>query len=174
MRPRVPLTRPKVPQEAWTWRFPVIAPSNGRTRAQRPGGGKFRSTIERTCRRRRLAASDLQAPQASGFTCSACSAKTRSEDRQRQPCRENRVCEPCEQPGRRRQTAAQGLAPVVSKSLRMDEKSLKDELRTALSPRRMRQPRNLLRTGPAMEAEEQKKSARERRPRLVARVFRRR
>jgi hypothetical protein len=73
-----------------------------------------------------------------------------------------------------RQTAAQGLAPVVSKNPRMEEKSLKDELRTALSPRHMRQPRNLLGTGPAMETEEQKKSPRERRPGLFARVFRRR
>jgi hypothetical protein len=75
--------------------------------------------------------------------------------------------------GRRRQTAAQGLARALSKILRMAEESLKDELRAALSRRPLRQPRNLL-TGPATEAEDEKKSPRARRPGLVARVFRRR
>jgi len=56
----------------------------------------------------------------------------------------------------------------------MAEESLKDELRVALSARPMRQPRNLLSTGPDMEVEEQKKSPRKRGPRLFARLFRRR
>jgi hypothetical protein len=55
----------------------------------------------------------------------------------------------------------------------MAEESLKDELRAALSPRPLRQPRNLLSGGPAREAEEQKRSPRDRRPGLFARLFRR-
>jgi hypothetical protein len=62
---------------------------------------------------------------------------------------------------------------VVSKSSRMAEESLKDELRAALFPRPVRQPRNLLSGGPAREAEEQKRSTRDRRPGLFARLFRR-
>jgi hypothetical protein len=61
----------------------------------------------------------------------------------------------------------------VSKSSRMAQESLKDELRAALSPRPVRQPRNLLSGGPAREAEEQKRSPRDRRPGLFARLFRR-
>jgi hypothetical protein len=56
----------------------------------------------------------------------------------------------------------------------MPEESLKDELRAALSPRPLRQPRNLLSSGRGLEAGEQKKPPRERRPRLVARLLRRR
>ncbi len=56
----------------------------------------------------------------------------------------------------------------------MAEESLKEELRAALSPRLVRQPRNLLSTEPAREAEEQKQSPRERGPGLFARHFRRR
>jgi hypothetical protein len=55
----------------------------------------------------------------------------------------------------------------------MAEESLKDELRAALSPRPVHQPRNLLSGGPAREAEEQKRSPRDRRPGLFARLFRR-
>ena len=60
----------------------------------------------------------------------------------------------------------------MSKIPRMAEESLKDELRAALSPRPLRQPRNLL-TGPAMEAEDEKKSPRAGRRGLFTRVFRR-
>jgi hypothetical protein len=56
----------------------------------------------------------------------------------------------------------------------MAEESLKEELRAALSPRLVRQPRNLLSAGPVREAEEQKQSPRERRAGLFARLFRRR
>jgi hypothetical protein len=63
---------------------------------------------------------------------------------------------------------------VVSKGSRMAEESLKDELRAALSPRPVHQPRNVLSGGPAREAEEQKRSPRDRRPGLFARLFRRR
>jgi hypothetical protein len=52
----------------------------------------------------------------------------------------------------------------------MAEESLKDEIRAALSRRLVRQPRNLLSTEPAREAEKQKKSPRERGPRLFARL----
>ncbi len=55
----------------------------------------------------------------------------------------------------------------------MAEESLKEELRAALSPHLVRQPRNLLSAGPAREAEEQKQSPRERGPGLFARLFRR-
>jgi transposase len=64
-------------------------------------------------------------------------------------------------------------ARVVSKSSHMAEESLKDELRAALSLRPVRQPGNLLSGGPARDAEEQKRSPRERRPGLFARLFRR-
>jgi hypothetical protein len=53
----------------------------------------------------------------------------------------------------------------------MAEDSLKDELRSF--PRPVRQPRNLLSAGPAREAEKPKRSPRERRPGLFARLFRR-
>jgi len=63
---------------------------------------------------------------------------------------------------------------VVSKSSPIAEESLKEELQAALSPRLVRQPRNLLSTGPAREAEEQKQSPRERGLGLFARLLRRR
>jgi hypothetical protein len=54
----------------------------------------------------------------------------------------------------------------------MAEESMKDELRAAVSRRLMRQPRNLLSTGLAME--QKNLSPHERRPGLFVRVFRRR